>query len=88
MSSKWRAMLECGQTYCLGNAQGPGYKCALDAAGSMLIDRPGDPVNTCGKCLNDALARAFGSACANLSSADCDPAACKATNDACLNDVP
>ncbi len=88
VSGKWLAMLDCGQNYCLGNADAGGFKCMLDASGSMLVDRAGDPASTCGNCLNDSLARAFGAACMNMSSPDCNPASCKATNDICLNDLP
>ncbi len=88
VSSTWLDMLDCGRSYCLGNADAGGFKCTLDAPGSMLTDRAGDPMGTCGNCLNDAFARAFGGTCANMSSPDCNPATCKPVNDTCLNDTP
>jgi hypothetical protein len=88
VQNKWLAVLDCGQSYCLGNADAGGFKCTLDSSGSMLVDRPGDAMNTCSDCLNNSLAAAFGEMCMNMSSPDCNPSSCKSANDACLNDTP
>jgi hypothetical protein len=85
---KWSAALACGQDYCLGDVDAGGNKCTLNEAMDKLIDRPGDPVDTCGHCLGDSLARLFGDACTMMSSADCNPASCMVVTDACLNDLP
>jgi hypothetical protein len=75
--------LLCGQQHCLDNAA-----CKLNDSQSELLDADGSMItdgSPCSTCLNDSLARLFGTTCTNESSPDCNPTTCATTVDACLN---
>jgi hypothetical protein len=81
----------CGQSFCLAiNDMGSG-ECVLNAAGNTLQNKDGTAANNgtpCGDCLNNSLAGLFGDTCMPATSPDCNPAQCKAQNDACTASTP
>jgi hypothetical protein len=82
------AVRECASTACsdrgdLGTApcmRFPGHP-------TIFVDGAGQPAGACNACLADAEARLFGRTCAR-DAGTCDPMACAATVDACLEDLP
>jgi len=80
--------IACGQNWCLGtNDMGTG-DCTLNAAMTMLVDKPGAPANTCSNCLNNSLAGLFGDTCMPANDKNCNPAMCTATVTACQASTP
>jgi hypothetical protein len=98
--TEYNNALDCGQQHCLGNLDMKNGKCILSADATRLLNHDGtdimssdptdgsNPNKDCGRCLNDALARLFNTACDLMSSPDCNPSECKAVTDTCLNDLP
>lgn len=96
--SRFDTALGCGQQWCATSNDMSAARCML--SGGMLVNldgsmpSPNDPTNgsnpmkACQGCLDDALAMLFKHACANPSSADCNPVLCADDVQLCLDDQP
>jgi len=90
----------CGEAWCVSmgstSPNAPAYRCMRSPDQSRLLNvdgttiQPSDPgtgTRACGRCLNDALLRLYGTTCSSMSSADCNPMVCADENDACFDDL-
>ena len=67
---------------------GTGDRCGLNAAMTMLVDKPGAAAGTCNNCLNNSLAGLFGDTCMPATDKNCNPAMCNGTVTACMASTP
>lgn len=73
----FRQAMACGQDHCVTAG-----KCVNDA--NMLVDPPTVSMGTCDRCLDNSLAKVFGTTCNGTT--DCNPTECTSVYDACLAD--
>ncbi len=90
---RYAAAVDCGEAHCAGGTDAGATACLRASDGTLLNEDgtprsptdPGTGQKRCNLCLHDALAELHGETCTVSGSADCKPAACKASVDACLS---
>lgn len=86
--------VSCAESHCAGALDAGTAACLRAADGTLLNEDgtarsptdPGTGQKRCNLCLHDATAKLYDEACTAPASADCDPSACAATVEACLQD--